>query len=138
MPLTRLNSSMMRTQKNEVEDAAIDLGIAMEALLTRDRDHDASVSYLLRLRGTLLLGGDPDTRRQNYIRIRELYTLRSKAAHGESIAASVSVPHGPNRQRRSVNAREFLGEGTKLCADLIKAVIRRGEIPYWEAMIVGM
>jgi hypothetical protein len=61
VPLARLNSSMM--QKQNIEDAAIDLGIALEALLTKERDHDAPVSYLLRLRGTHLLGGDPETRR---------------------------------------------------------------------------
>ena len=138
VPLTRLNSSMMRRRKNEVEDASIDLGIAMEALLTKERDYDAPVSYLLRLRGTVLLGGDSDTRRRNYVRIKELYALRSKAAHGENVTASISVPRGPNRQRRSVDAREFLSEGTKLCADMIKAVIRRGEIPDWEAMVAGL
>ena len=137
VPLTRLNSSMVQTRTNKVNDAAIDLGIAMEALLTKERDHDAPISYLLRLRGTLLLGGNPDIRRQNYYRIRELYTLRSKAAHGESIAEVIKVPLGSNRGKRNVSAPELLREGTSLCANMIRQIIQRGEIPDWEATVIG-
>jgi hypothetical protein len=124
IPLTRLNHSMMMLSK-EVEDIAIDLGIALEALLTKDLDHDASISYQVRLRGTLLLGGNPETRKENYYRLKHLYNLRSKAAHGVNIGKRVKVRLGPGYPIKTVNTQKFLQEGTHMCADMIRQIIRR-------------
>ena len=44
--LTRLNQSRRYLEYHTVEAAAIDLGIAAEALLTQDRDPDAPISFL--------------------------------------------------------------------------------------------
>ena len=80
-PLRRLNQGRRQLQHHTVEAAAIELGIAAEALLTQDRDKDAPISFTLRARGTLLMGGAPDFRRRTYQTLRDLYDLRSTVAH---------------------------------------------------------
>jgi hypothetical protein len=133
--LTRLNSSMMGD--NEDEDKAIDLGIAMEALLGKGLSTDVPISYSLRLRGTLLLGGTSETRKENYYRLKELYDLRSRAAHGNKLGPRTSVKLGPDRNKEPVNTREFLDQGTRVCADMVRKIIERGGMPDWEALTLG-
>jgi len=135
-PLARLNQSRRHLQYDTVEDAALDLGIAAEALLTQDRDQDAPISYTLRMRGTLMLGGTPEERRENYAKLRDLYSLRSRVAHEGSI---VDDPRSASTKARDelAKARERCKSGQSVCAELIREVIRRGSFPDWDQLVFG-
>jgi hypothetical protein len=135
-PLARLNQGRRHLECGRVEDAAIDLGIAAEALLTQDRDKDAPISYVLRMRGTLMLGGTPDERRQNYGKLRDLYDLRSRVAHAGSIVDD-PMSHSAGARAQLAEAKERCKSGQRICTELILAVIRHGSFPDWDQLVFG-
>jgi hypothetical protein len=109
--LDRLNRALIPPWGNLV-DRAIDLGIALEALLLHDSDN-AELSYRLRLRGARLLDGDLAARRSTKQLLNDIYKLRSKAVHTGMI---------PERQEDL----DRLKEGISVCARLINIVIENG------------
>jgi hypothetical protein len=119
VPIQRLNQALKRL---DMVDRAIELGVALEALLVDDRDHDAPISYLLRIRGSWLAGGTLEERKENYKLLRDAYDLRSRAVH----SGNISKP----------GADEVLREGSALCANLIRSVIQRGHVPRWDDLIL--
>ncbi len=137
-PLARLNQGRRQLAHHTIEAAAIDLGIAAEALLTQDRDKDAPISYLLRTRGTLLLGGSPEERREHYRRLRDLYNLRSTVAHEGQIVDHAAAPRSAKTRTRLVEARETLTQAETLCGRMIQLVIARGEFPVWDDLALGL
>jgi Apea-like HEPN len=70
------------------KDKALDLGIAIESVLEVDQP---DVSYKVRQRGTLLLGGTSDEKKDTFEHLKELYKLRSKVAHGSTLPPTVPV-----------------------------------------------
>ena len=117
--IQRLNLALRR---HDVVDKAIELGVALEALLVADRDADAQVSYLLRVRGAWLGGGTLEERRERRKLLKQVYDLRSRAVHSGTL----------NRQQ----AGEILHEGSVLCANLIHRVIEQGSMPSWDDLIL--
>jgi hypothetical protein len=79
IPLKRLNESTKNRDNHA--DSALDLGIALESLLTSDLGKDEPISYNMRLRGALLLEGTMEDRRYHFMRLRDAYNLRGDAAH---------------------------------------------------------
>jgi hypothetical protein len=136
-PLSRLNQGRRHLEHDTIEDGAIDLGIAAEALLTQDRDADAPISFTLRARGTLLLDGTADQRKQNYRALKDLYTLRSKAAHEGSIVARATLPMSGSASRQLQEATEKVKSGQRVCTELIVDIIRRGQFPDWDQLMFG-
>jgi hypothetical protein len=123
VPLERLNLALRR--QNRV-DLAIELGIALESLLMADRDQDAPISYLLRVRGALLGAGTLAEREELSKIVRDVYNLRSAAVHSGTLSARVS-----DRE-----ADEILRKGLSVCAKLLAAVIDRGSMPEWDTLIL--
>lgn len=119
VPVQRLNRALKR---QDVVDRAIELGVALEALLVEDRDHDAPISYLLRIRGAWLAGGTLEERKENYKLLRDNYGLRSRAVHSGTISEQ--------------GADETLRNGSTLCANLIRRVIQQGHVPKWDDLIL--
>jgi hypothetical protein len=72
------------------EDRLIDYAIALEALLLKG-DEQQELSYRLALRGSALLGENPDARLEIFSRLRTAYSTRSNIVHGGSPPARVSV-----------------------------------------------
>lgn len=116
--LDRLNLALRRTRDI---DKAIELGIALESLLTSDKDSNRPLSYLLRLRGARLGGADAARRQEIAKLLSNVYELRSKAVH-----------QGVFNERQARMASEVLPNGIDLCATLIRIVIARGGIPDWD------
>ncbi|MDM0025924.1 HEPN domain-containing protein [Variovorax saccharolyticus] len=137
-PLRRLNQGRRELAHGTVEDAAVDLGIAAEALLTQDRDSDAPIGYLLRTRGVLLLGGSPEERRQHYHVLRELYTLRSTAAHTGEIADTRQIAFSEKVRRRLQEANQALQASEAICRAMIRRVIELGAFPQWDELVLGV
>lgn len=72
------------------EDRLIDYAIALEALLLRG-DEQQELAYRLALRGSALLGENPDARFEIFSLLRAAYSTRSNVVHGGSPPAQVSV-----------------------------------------------
>ncbi len=136
-PLSRLNQGRRQQAHHTVEAAAIDLGIAAEALLTQDRDRDAPISFTLRARGTLLLSGTPEERRRNYEVLRDLYDLRSKVAHEGSIVDRTNIPYSERDRVRLREAAATVRSGEGVCIALIRKIIEEGQFPSWGALLFG-
>nr|SPS05179.1 protein of unknown function [Candidatus Nitrotoga fabula] len=135
-PLSRLNQGRRQRVHHSLEAAAIDFGIAVEALLTQDRDQDAPISYLLRLRGTLLLKGTPEEKRYNYNVLKDLYKLRSKVAHGELIIDRTSIPRSEKDQDRIHKSSNTVCLGEQVCIKLIRKIIEEGQYPNWDKLML--
>lgn len=85
------------------QDRLIDYMIALEALLLT-REEQQELAYKLGLRGSALLGENPDTRFEVFSRLKKAYAVRSEIVHGESPAAHVRV--GPTQ----VSFHQFVEE----------------------------
>ena len=136
-PLSRLNQGRRQHMHHTVEAAAIDIAIAVEALLTQDRDNDAQISFTLRARGTLLLGGTPEERRRNYDTLKALYKIRSKVAHEGSIIDWAKIPHSEGERTRHQQALADVRSGEEVCKALIIKIIEAGHFPSWDALMFG-
>jgi hypothetical protein len=128
VPLERLNSAMAQTR---IVDRAIDLGIALEALLMHEsntgrRSDNQELRFKIGLRGAWLGGGTPDKRQVCAGTLRKLYDLRSTAVHSGRITRGDTKEH-----------HHFLESGEDLCADLITKVLETGCWPDWDKLVVG-
>jgi hypothetical protein len=128
VPLERLNSTMAQTR---IVDRAIDLGIALEALLMHasnagQRSDNQELRFKIGLRGAWLRGGTPDERQACALTLRKLYDLRSLAVHSGRITRGDTMEH-----------HHFLEGGEDLCADLIIKVLEAGCWPDWDKLVVG-
>lgn len=121
--LQRLNESVRHS--NPV-DKSLDLGIALESLLLSGRREKEQLSLQFRLRGAWLLGKNGLHRKTLYEQFKELYELRSLAAHTGSIAST-----------KKASVEDILTQGQRLCADAIKEIILRGGYPDWAQLLVG-
>jgi hypothetical protein len=128
VPLSRLNTAL---REGDNSDKALDLGIALESLLMGD-DDQVDLSYKVRQRGTFFLGGTPDEMRQNYNRLKKIYVLRSKVAHGKSIESSFTL------NGRQTSTDEFLKECCIICARLIRKFIESGLVSDWDERLLGL
>jgi hypothetical protein len=126
---SRLNRAIRQTSN---VDKAIDLGIALEALLVRDTLPNDPISFKLRLRGALLSGDDPAERYKADRLLNVLYDARSKAVHTGHVANDHKL------MGETLHAGEVLRQGTSLCANLLLAVMRRGSVPQdWVMALYG-
>ncbi len=121
MVLTRLNLSMRRMSP---ADAAVELRIALEALLARELDENAPIGYSIRLRGACLAASSAQDRRYTFDVLRKVYNLGSKAVHTGAVETDAL-------------SWQLLHEGQQMCADLAKKVIENGKFPDWMALVLG-
>lgn len=126
VPLQRLNRSV---RHESAIDKALDLGVALEALLLPTQSERMQLSLQLRLRGAWLLGDTIDERRKVYKQLRLIYDARSGAAHAGKIDAK--------RESDIKLIQQAIDEGPSICARAIQAVIRGGGFPEWQDMLLG-
>ncbi|NZD51200.1 HEPN domain-containing protein [Rhizobium leguminosarum] len=109
----RLNSARRRVEAGQ---SAIDIATAFESLLATS-DERTEITYRLRLRAALILAGDYQGRLEVSNRIRDLYALRSKIVHGDSVASSTAAD------------RSTVEWGTQNFSRLLNLVIGEGRLP---------
>lgn len=126
VPISRLNQALRETN---LTNMALELGIALESLLTNKEPPDAPISYRIRQRGTWLKS-HPE-RRLTFTRLKKLYELRSDAAHGGTLPSAIRFDGS------SVETREFLRTGCVLCAELIRILLKRGFVVDWDGALLG-
>ena len=122
IPMLRLNRAMRR---DNLVDAAIDLGIALEALYLYDlHDDRGELTFRLRTRAARFLANNESDRKNVYRVVGDLYTCRSRAVH------TGIVP--PKLRRRPV--KELLEEGFELTAATVRAYLLDGD-PDWDKVM---
>ncbi|WP_157033814.1 HEPN domain-containing protein [Belnapia moabensis] len=126
-------SRLRRSRRNHMhsEDRAIDLGIALEVLLSHGAHSDQEITYRLSTRGAWLAGCDAAERRRIAGQLKAVYGLRSKAVHTGAVPSSVTI----NGSRTDIFSA--LEEGENLCGRLVRAVLARDGWPDWETLTLG-
>lgn len=130
-PLARVRVSLQRLnqalRRRAVGDCALELSIALEALLSDGSQGEHT--YKVALRAALLSGGDLERRAESRAIIHAVYGLRSALVHRGTAPEMVKV-----RSKGQLPAKEVVKQGASITATVIREVIRRGEIPDWNAL----
>ncbi len=125
--LQRLNLSRRRSRP---VDKSIDLGIALESLLLHDRASNEPISFPFRLRGAWIMGSDASKREEYMQLFKSIYDCRCEAVHtGKFTTKFTKKLHLP--------LNDLLKKGEDLCAEMIKWILQKGELPEWKKLIVG-
>lgn len=114
-------------------DCAIDIGVALEALLLADLAPNDQISLAFRLRGAWLLGKDPVERADLAGQFNAIYGCRSAAVHGGKLPSetySVGAIKVPADEFMTTHARS-------LAARAVLKVIELGKIPDWRTVLLG-
>jgi len=131
VPLERLNRALAATSSI---DCAIDIGVALEALLLGDLEPNDQISLAFRLRGAWLLGENPAERREYVKQFNAIYTCRSVAVHTGSLPTK-----GVIIDSTKVAEHEFImNRARHLTATSILKVIHGSAIPEWSSLILGV
>ena len=123
--LGRLSQAKRRVQ---VEDALLDLGIALEMLLLDENKAAQQLSLMFKLRGSWLLGADASDRHQRWALLEEIYNARSSVAHTGTL-------HGGKPQHLQ-SSRERLPAYIGLAEEVVRKVVLEGR-PDWRNLILG-
>ncbi|OEE57653.1 HEPN domain-containing protein [Vibrio splendidus] len=128
VPIERINQARRRT--NQV-DRAIELGVACEALLLNDKEHNAQLSFILKLRAALFLGRTYEEKQTLMHFFGALYSCRSNAAHTGRLKPQIKIAH-----RGNVDVHTVLAEGDALCVEMIVKIIEQGGFPNWDELVL--
>jgi Apea-like HEPN len=112
-------------RESALTDKAIDLGIALEAILLhgKDRIEQGEHKYRAAMRGATFLGGSRDERTAVFNLLKDAYDLRSSAVHTGRLV---------KKKIRGMSAAEILSAAAAKCAALAGKLIERGSFPDWE------
>lgn len=111
---------------------AIDLGIALESVLTSPKTRE-QLSLHIRLLGSKLISRDSNERSKIFLLLKCLYRIRSEAVHNGTVDKTYKI-----KNRGSVRTSEVLDEGIALLGRCIKEIIRRGGLTQddFEALLI--
>jgi hypothetical protein len=122
IPLDRLSRA---GRERDMADQAIDVGIALEALLLHDRGDRNELTFTLSYRGAWLLGTNPDQRLEIQRSLKKLYGLRSRAVHNGEVDATEANIHA-------------IGRAMGICKELIRRMIaHKCNTVDWDGVVVG-
>ncbi|WP_417442866.1 hypothetical protein [Idiomarina abyssalis] len=99
---------------------AIDLGIALESVLTSPKTRE-QLSLHIRLLGSKLISKDTNERSKAFLLLKCVYRIRSEAVHNGTVEKTYKI-----KNRGSVRTSEILDEGISLLGRCIREIIRRG------------
>lgn len=127
--LERLNQAMRRRAPG---DKALELSIALEALLTAGDEQPGEHTYKVGLRASLLVGVDVKQRVENRAIVAAVYRLRSAVMHRGTAPESMHV-----RGQGDLASSELVGSGASVAASAIRRVLCEGNLPNWYDLEVG-
>lgn len=109
-------------------DHAIDLGIALEAMLLHGigKNDRGELRFRLSIRGATFLGGEKPERLKTLKLLKDAYDLRSMAVHSGVL----------KKERKGSPPKVILEIGTSTCAQIALKLIERGSLPDWDAEFV--
>jgi hypothetical protein len=117
----------LRRQKSE--DAAVELSVALEALLG---DGSGELTWKLSLRAAILRGGDKDKKLYARSLVTSLYQLRSDVLHGRGARKSYSVVG------TKISASDLVSKGAVIVAEVLRAALLKGTLPSWFEAELGL
>jgi hypothetical protein len=120
--LQRIGQAMRR---HNAGDAAVELSTAFEALLGDKATQE--MTHKVRVRSVRLIGGSDAIRRANATVMSRAYKIRSALVHTGEVDENATETLDGER----VPVRQIIDRALLLCVDLVKIIIRRGEIPDW-------
>ena len=123
VPLRRLNLALRRRWD---VDSALDLGVALEVLFSDRRPFDSSIGFAIRLRAARLLRKSKAERMELAELAKNLYKVRSGAAHSGELPKSVG----------GTPVAELLRRGAELVAEATRYMIAHGA-PDWNDVEFG-
>ena len=129
VPIDRWRKS---TGQRDPADRVIDLGVALESLYLSDNDYRNELRFRLALRASWHLGKDQSQRSSLMKEFRTIYDWRSRAVHTGSLESKRDQV-ASNPQSRD----KFIRRAQELCSESIKAIIKQGHLPYWDALVLG-
>jgi|GEM_PF-5703645 len=127
VPLERLN---LAKRKSRSVNAAIDLGIAFEALFLQESSPSTQLSLALRLRAAWLLGGNEQDRKNKFDLFKWFYTCRSIAVHSGQLDQKI--------KGISINTDEVIKKSIQEAARAIEIIMQRGGYPDWDSLVLNI
>jgi hypothetical protein len=122
LAIDRLSTAYRTT---DMQNKAIELGIVLEVLLWQDGDQNDNLSFRIRQRGCILLGGSSDERRKTHGMLGKVYSLRSKAVHGNILFD----------ETRDLD--RIINEGLRICTSAAREIILVKKFPDWNLIVCG-
>ena len=113
-------------------DKMIDLGIALESFYL-PKDNIDQLAFQFRLRASWHLGKDKEDRKKLIDEFKAIYSLRSKAVHNGELPPKVNIKKG----EEPIATSEFITRAQNLCLKSIKNILKKGEFPDWNNLILG-
>jgi len=129
LSLTRLGQAKRRW---ELEDKALDLMIAVEALLANDRD-PGEHTFKVALRAGLLTRGDSPERIRARAVFSALYRIRSAVGHAGVAPDTISVPGFG-----SESSEQVVAEGLRRASVILRDCVLAGSAPDWIRFDLGI
>ena len=126
LAVARFDQSMRR---HEMGDAAVELAIALDALLG---DGQGELVSKISLRSALLAGSTKLSRLEIRSIVTAIYDVRSRVVHTGKAPTNQKV-----RGREPLKIDDLIAQGTVIAANIIAAAIRRGDLPDWFEEEVG-
>ena len=129
VPLDRWTKS---NGQRDPADRMIDLGIALESLYLNDMSNQGELGFRLAIRASWHLGKDQAHRAQLMKDFRKVYDWRSRAVHSGNLEAKKDKAASDPTKRD-----EFIKHAQELCSESIKKIIGEGNVPDWNAIVLG-
>ena len=115
----------MRAKADEhLVDKFINLGTAMESLFLGDEGYNGELKFRLALRAGWYLAEDSRERRELVREFGRIYAARSRAVHTGKVSERDGDPG-------------FVANSQDLCRRAIVKVMKAGQFPDWEELVVG-
>lgn len=111
-----------RTARNSV-DASLELGMAAEITLMHGQNtSNTEITYKIASRAAWLLGDSAESRIEIFGEMKRLYRARSDAVHTGKLSKASDID---------------LQNGEALVVRAIRSILRRGEFPDWESLVLS-
>jgi hypothetical protein len=130
---TALDRLATSVHEDQLEDSAIDLGIALEALLLSSHSGGGEFKLAFSLRGSWWLGTTPGERIELFALLQWLYKQRSQAAHGDRLDSQFR-----NHEGQDVPSHQALTIGRDLCRRVIRRTLELGGFPDWSSVVLDL
>jgi hypothetical protein len=108
---------ILARRRVSIGNQAIDVGVCLESIFCSDGER-GEITYRLALRAALFLEEDVDRREKLRTEVRDLYALRSKAAHG--FQGDWTAVEAQTAKR-----------GLQIAASALDKLIELDELPVW-------
>ena len=123
-----------RAEDNPI-DKIIDLGIALESLYLSAIDSKNEIRFRFSLHAAWHLGKDKEQRKTLMKEFKAIYDWRSTAVH------TGKLPKKENGKRKKPHTeeevREFITRAQDLCRRSIIKILKKGEFPNWNNLILS-